>query len=70
MVPWPIINMINKTFIIYTTGQHRIKRQCKAKIAQKICYACHRKAHKQVVTDSNEDDEYDKDGIKRRPVQK
>ncbi|KAG2216680.1 hypothetical protein INT45_007681 [Circinella minor] len=51
-------------------NQHRSKRQRKAKIVWKIRYACHRKARKQVVTDSNEDDEYDEDGIKRRPIQK
>ncbi|KAG2206403.1 hypothetical protein INT45_003995, partial [Circinella minor] len=53
-----------------STGQHRNKRQRKAKIAWKIRYACHRKARKQVMTDLNEGDEYDEDGIKRRPIQK
>ncbi|KAG2216820.1 hypothetical protein INT45_013892 [Circinella minor] len=52
-------------------GQHRSKRQRKAKISWKVRYECHRRARKQAYTaESNEDDEYDEDGIKRRPIQK
>ena len=56
---------------MYTLGQHKNKRQRKSKISWKIHYECHRRGRKhKYMAILDEDDEYDEDGIKRRPIQK
>ena len=56
---------------MYTLGQHKNKRQRKSKISWKIRYECHRRGRKhKYMAILDEDEEYNEDGIKRRPIQK